>query len=184
MRRFIDFFRSVWFTRVWVLQEVVLAPSAVCYCGNLSVSWRDVHRAGAWAFFATPTSGQLSFLWNAATIRGLEMAQMVNQIDRLLGLFISAPRVIYLPGLILCSAYLNVTDPRDYLYGLLGLAKWEPDKEEYMQWFRVDYSLSASAVARDTARAWIIQDGSVEALRDADGQYFSYQSALGCRSPS
>ena len=160
--------------RVWVLQEVALAPSATCQCGSLRIEWRDVHRAGAWAWHTLPTA-ELAILPDSATsVTGFMMTRTIDDLSRN---STSSSKTTDLWDLMACSAYLDVSDLRDHFYALLGLVRWKPEKGEYMQWLRVDYSLSTSAITRDAARAAIIQSESLSVLDEADGQYFSCESS-------
>ena len=73
--------------------------------------------------------------------------------------------------LLTVSNHLRASNPRDHLYGLLGVVHWEPKAQKFMQWFRVDYGLPVSVVIRDAARASIIQVQSLLPMHDAEAPY-------------
>ena len=41
------FFARPWFQRLWVVQEAVLNPKAICYCGKYEMYWTDISRTAA-----------------------------------------------------------------------------------------------------------------------------------------
>lgn len=43
-----DLYSSPWFTRVWVLQEVMLSTSPICFFGSASRLWSQISLAAAW----------------------------------------------------------------------------------------------------------------------------------------
>ena len=47
MRLLDDLFAARWFHRRWVIQEVVLSPSATVFCRNFAISWEWVGLAAA-----------------------------------------------------------------------------------------------------------------------------------------
>ncbi|KAI1480482.1 heterokaryon incompatibility protein-domain-containing protein [Daldinia eschscholtzii] len=54
-----EFFDNLWFQRVWIVQEVVLAPRAIAILGEWEVSWTAIGQAAAWFQthgFALPTN--------------------------------------------------------------------------------------------------------------------------------
>ncbi|KAI1472890.1 heterokaryon incompatibility protein-domain-containing protein [Daldinia caldariorum] len=54
-----EFFDNLWFQRVWVVQEVVLAPRAIVILGEWEVHWAAIGQAAAWFQthgFALPTN--------------------------------------------------------------------------------------------------------------------------------
>jgi hypothetical protein len=45
-----SFYSAAWFERLWVVQETLLAKSAICYHGSLIIPWPDVALAAKWMF--------------------------------------------------------------------------------------------------------------------------------------
>lgn len=63
----IDLYRRAWFSRIWVVQELAVARSAVVYCGRQSLPWSYfsnsapcVHKAVTWNYF----NSKLRFEYN------------------------------------------------------------------------------------------------------------------------
>ncbi|KAK1761582.1 heterokaryon incompatibility protein-domain-containing protein, partial [Echria macrotheca] len=94
-----------YFWRVWVLQEIALAKSAILLCGDVSIPWQD---------FARLVQELPSFT---------EMALRINGIPLALSFVVRALRgVEELPRLLDLSSFCEATEPRDKVYALLGLA--------------------------------------------------------------
>ena len=105
------FFASSWFTRVWVIQEAVLAREAICYHGESSIAWKDVALAARWmnhrSYWHYMKRGPATIgIDNTAIVR--ERADTANN-D--LYFVLSASRCF------------RSSDPRDKVFGLLGLVE-------------------------------------------------------------
>ncbi|KAF2649712.1 HET-domain-containing protein [Lophiostoma macrostomum CBS 122681] len=97
------FIRRSWFQRVWVLQEIRLASSASVVCGEVSVSAAAMIKAILVLGDSYHTPYQLSGALSWYRI-GLFPMQMLT-----------------FPKLLLWTAGRQCTDPRDRIYGILGL---------------------------------------------------------------
>ncbi|KJX92178.1 hypothetical protein TI39_contig5898g00002 [Zymoseptoria brevis] len=42
------FFRRTWFTRAWVIQEVILAKNEIVWCGDLEIKWKALREVSGW----------------------------------------------------------------------------------------------------------------------------------------
>ncbi|EGP83473.1 uncharacterized protein MYCGRDRAFT_96851 [Zymoseptoria tritici IPO323] len=42
------FFRRTWFTRAWVIQEVILAKNKIVWCGDLEIKWKALREVSGW----------------------------------------------------------------------------------------------------------------------------------------
>lgn len=111
-----DISRRRWWKRLWVIQEVVVAKSATLICGQHSASYSDFlswHRLinidehpSALALRAVCRS--------SAHLNSVNMAMFAdNSADPLFTIFHILQR----------NRYLEATDPRDKIFGLLGLSK-------------------------------------------------------------
>jgi hypothetical protein len=122
-----------WFTRVWVLQEVILSKDAVLICGQRSICWED---------FSLATDCLYKLLLPIAPVR---MTLMPMWIKRHRGqLKRNDP-----PGLLemlFTSASLNCTDQRDIVYGLLGIVAHDVPTS-----LLIDYGLSLEEIFKNTA---------------------------------
>ncbi|KAI1455893.1 HET-domain-containing protein [Annulohypoxylon moriforme] len=112
LEAFAKIIKRLWFTRVWVVQELALATRATVYCGNSSISWTDLmnaitaqdylnlwladHERNSYVFILEKARQE----WNAGMRRGLLSVLFRYRI-------------------------LDATDPRDKIFGLNALIKHE-----------------------------------------------------------
>lgn len=152
-----DFFSLPWFRRVWVLQEALSQTAITARMGKLSVPWGAVILAALWQSFlarnytaesklpAKPTrqgAGYLPELWlglvHNRTPKGLSMVELV------------------------CRARdFHASDPRDKVFGLLGLAN-DIDSDADLPNLRPDYTRSTVEVYSGFARDIICKTGTLD----------------------
>ena len=122
-----QFVKNVWFTRVWVMQEVGIAPDVIMHLGDADIRFSDVMnvnelmRHAPHLFETLPLSRYLHdamvglFLWygNKHTWRDQVVQDLLHQ-DAIL---VPQPNMV---DALIQSSRRNVTDPRDYIYALLG----------------------------------------------------------------
>jgi hypothetical protein len=154
------FFERAWFSRVWVQQEAILAPKAVCRCGRLEILWRDVYRASRWLVVEWPNIEEESGL--DKVFSALDMAWIFAE-SSLLKL-----RGVALSTVLNGTRYLEATDVRDKFYGVLGLAEQPKVTQEFMDWFHVDYGKSISSVFTDASLSSFTRQGMLTALEFVD----------------
>lgn len=123
-----------WWKRVWTLQEVVLAQDAVLFCGDQTISWRVVD---VFCRVHLSTSPVRDVLYRQGRyLRDFDVASAQRIIEQLI-LTLSSPiteiqalrnaTTSTNPNITLSSAVTairgrKVTDARDMIYGILGLA--------------------------------------------------------------
>lgn len=145
-------FSRPWFTRVWVQQEVVLARHAICVIGSHQIEWKDLAQAGQW--IALRSRGP-NFLVHPP---GLWVLEILSHL-RKPGTETSAKADWFD---ILSLAYnLQCTDPRDQIYGFLGLL---PESTPFPSKLRPDYAKSTTEVSRDITRVILEASGDLECL--------------------
>jgi hypothetical protein len=126
-----------WFTRVWVLQEVVMGREAVVLCGSHTIPWlrfayvvctivdlgigQEVHNAGRGG-------------------RGAMSVFLINKIINLQEVLRSGQKYGLLDAIGLTRT-LESTDPRDKIYGVLAFVREE-------DWLVPDYQISANELLR------------------------------------
>ncbi|KAF3000836.1 hypothetical protein E8E13_006944 [Curvularia kusanoi] len=125
-----------YFTRLWVVQEVLLARAVQIFCRGISgiveLPWNEVHAVATGSALWLQEHGQMKAVHTKAII-----ALMANQgMNRYEGLRVTISRF---------SGH-NCENPRDKVYGLLGIVK---PKER----LEVDYTKSVQEVFLDAARA-------------------------------
>ena len=142
-----------WWRRAWVVQELVVARDAICYCGKASVSWAVVESSIAIMTYGKNTMPpKLSILFaeseNAATAFG---------ICHLRSKFRNGP--IPLWKLLKRLYRQHCTDPRDKIYSVLSMTY--PSVRESL---KPDYAKSVSQVFTMAIAADITHGGDLNAL--------------------
>jgi hypothetical protein len=98
-----SFFRRPWFTRVWVIQEIVLSNSGIIYCGEKTLPWSAIKNFNTWNT-ATKWLQKLPFVVSASK-RSLVKDNIESSMFRALDQV----------------RHCGATDQRDKIYGLLPL---------------------------------------------------------------
>ncbi|KAK3998151.1 heterokaryon incompatibility protein-domain-containing protein [Cladorrhinum sp. PSN332] len=165
----IRFFERQWFTRIWVVQEFVLAQHVELYCGTKKVQWQQLFAAGMlfegmpmlWHESVSTTLGEIegvmTYLCMAyiKRIRELNSTEEGKEFVRHLG-SLSDGRLMRFyvnPGLADLLHYLRTsraTLGRDRYFALLGLAT-DLEEEDRAQ-LRPDYISSDDQIVRRFAR--------------------------------
>lgn len=95
-----------WFTRVWIIQELVVSKMAIIICGSFEISWTD---------FCTAISHATNYFIPHICPTALMRVQQL-ECFRLAGRTQSLLNLLFLPRA------FHATDPRDKVYALCGLA--------------------------------------------------------------
>lgn len=144
-----ELFASRWFRRMWPIQEVCLAQEARCYYGEHTIRFQDVALAARWMYHRK--------YWEASGKRytGVDCAAEVRDtMDAPMGLF----------ALLQMCVYFDATDPRDKIYGLLGLIPDSSPGAPIGKYAIVpDYSKSLKDVYTAAARV-VVAEGSLTVL--------------------
>jgi hypothetical protein len=122
--------RRPWFGRLWTIQEAVLSRNLFLKCGHAEACWDDF---AAWCYYLAETglvhwlTGNVAldeeYGGNAHTIYLFPQgAAVVNSIqaNRVQGLTLVQKE--YLLGILVSTRYAQATDPKDKIYGVLGIA--------------------------------------------------------------
>jgi hypothetical protein len=129
-----------WFSRVWCIQEILLAQDALAIWGPHELTWTALRMATSWIFDTVVSGDQANPL-----------------ISRLNGIEIGRADIISEKGryslLDTLQAYrdFDASDDRDKVYGLLNLVLPKTELEA----LTVDYSKDVAAVYADTVFAGI-----------------------------
>jgi hypothetical protein len=117
----VDFFNRPWFKRMWVIQEAAASASVLLMAGELEVNWVDVGLAYLWfnakdymRIITIPGSQNIftaAVMWSSTKLYGEPRYPLLHQL----------------------KSYWTkeVTDPKDKIYGLLGLCKEDTALAEY-----------------------------------------------------
>ena len=121
-----DLMKREWFSRRWVVQELVLAPKdRYLYCGDREIHWNDFEHAVSFFTRKLDTilamfTSSAEFRHNAkilADIRVLGATVLVNITNEL-----TLERLNTLESLVARLPMFESTDPKDIIYSLLSIA--------------------------------------------------------------
>lgn len=137
-RSYVDFFLiRRWFSRLWTIQEVMLARKVYMFCGPRRFDFGDVLNLDRWllsSFFRAkpsnntngPNTEQIWPRWNPGHIFEI-IRTRINHVQ-LQGFSpdttggVSSVRLSYLLAILQCARGQETTFPRDKVLGLLGVA--------------------------------------------------------------
>ena len=149
---FISLIKADWFSRVWILQEVALAKETRLSCGTHTVSFEDFEHA--FFFF-----NAIDMIIPAEEEYASCALKVMAVIDARSATTQGHPRDL-LGTLLRCRPSL-ATDPRDKVFGLLGLTTDTGPKVVNVQ---VDYNHEMKQVYFDTAFAIIKFEQKLDVL--------------------
>ncbi|KFA68957.1 hypothetical protein S40285_06997 [Stachybotrys chlorohalonatus IBT 40285] len=193
MRENSSFFFSIadrygWFSRIWILQELAVAKSdPIIYCGQKAATWSLLLKA--WEAIAEEAFVEMDMVWHTQVHygeedlhglipvaqdighgpvgqhKGPDVVRPMMKIDVLNDLRTATQREggDDLARLFRVSRTSESTDPRDRIYGLLGLIRNEGHDSISDVTIPIDYNKSTSEVYTD-AMAYIFSRG--------EGPYF------------
>ncbi|KAF4960786.1 hypothetical protein FGADI_729 [Fusarium gaditjirri] len=153
MRRYL--LSKPWFRRVWVFQELVLSTDVWVQCDNLRIRWHhfckvvDTKNVVAAMLLDTlsDSTARQSQPRNATPLEDMN--------NRRYGSF-EAP----LYTLLCCRRGIGATDPRDIVFGHLGVVS---DRDKCDRFIKVDYDRDLARVSVDAARYFLEATG-IESL--------------------
>ncbi|KAI2626064.1 HET-domain-containing protein [Hypomontagnella submonticulosa] len=137
---FAKIIERLWFTRVWVVQELALATQATLFCGNSSISWPDLMDA--------ITARDRLNLW----LSDHERNAYVFILERARQEWCAGiPRNLL--SILFRYRILDATDPRDKIFGLSALTKSELSETQALQPnYNIDTTELYTAVAKEILR--------------------------------
>ncbi|ORY16933.1 heterokaryon incompatibility protein-domain-containing protein [Clohesyomyces aquaticus] len=107
-----NLFNRSWFWRVWVVQEAVLARAATVKWGNVEIEW---HLVGAAAALIRTNYREVC---EEMQIGGIYNAYLMFRLSTMSNL---PPPMLSFHHLLRLTRQFEATDPRDHVYGILGL---------------------------------------------------------------
>ncbi|TDZ58222.1 hypothetical protein CTRI78_v005628 [Colletotrichum trifolii] len=139
-----------WFTRVWCVQEIVLARSSRVHVGAFSLDWPKLGVTAAWL-----SEQSLAFDYDIPVeLEGLAWDNAYGMFDT------SELSESSLLEVLVEFRDFNATDPRDKVYGLLGLV----NAGELEGFPIVDYNKSVAEVYADVVKTSIAKTGHLGSL--------------------
>ncbi|KAI2618173.1 HET-domain-containing protein [Hypoxylon sp. NC1633] len=172
-------FGRTWFTRTWVVQELVLARDTIMLCGSYTFNWEAIVSVSH--FMATRTSSNmfktplfqdladssLSYK-NPAKLAAVKRSTEKETSDLLLH------------SLIRCRTY-DASKDHDKIFSLLGLAN--PHTCEYPDYMYPNYEKSVAKLYTDVARYIIETSEDLHILAHAEGDQFRDTTGLPTWAP-
>ncbi|KAI8712765.1 HET domain-containing protein [Fusarium sp. LHS14.1] len=125
--------RPYW-ERLWIRQEMVLAKDLILHCGTKSISWRHLQLAVREGIPACASPAGRSYfndaVWPAPLLMTPGPVIAVDTARRWL-----TPKQSSIYDLMPWALELKAQNPRDYVYGLLGMAESDmlPDYDERVE---------------------------------------------------
>lgn len=159
-------FSRHWFRRVWIVQEIAVAREAIVVCGPDVMSWwefnqgcRQITRRVRQTSTRNPYN-DTNFVHCARIGRLLDINNISETKVRL------KRNLLFL---LQHFGHLDATDPRDKVYGLLGLASevQEPDAQDEM--IVPDYNHPTSMVYADLVKFMVTKTRRLDILRACQG---------------
>lgn len=144
---------AAWFQRLWIWQEIVLAnATAVMQCGAKVADWYNVRRG-----LVVLRETTLPDAW-------MRKGLMPNPLLYLPYIFgRTMKRWDSISKLLLATSHSGCTDPRDRIYGLLGMCDRQLAKQ-----IAPDYTLTAAQIYKDSALKFAQQYRSLLLLQYCD----------------
>ncbi|KAK9424819.1 putative Heterokaryon incompatibility domain-containing protein [Seiridium unicorne] len=158
-------FGRPWFQRLWVVQEAALAPSSLCFYGpDLTISLIELIRTAIWISYNSHSVSRKLHdnddLHNAADLWSLVDDREASK----------ASRNAYssdLSSLMFLSRYRLSTEPKDKVFGVIGLL-WRDDgtaeEEVDISLLKTDYNKPLERVLCDAARYAIQESNDLRTL--------------------
>lgn len=161
------FFCQTWYTRLWVLQEIVLAQDAIFVWGDCSISWAHVGLAieviekdrVMSRLFGTRNLQNAYIMWRLSVVNN----SMERAIDKSKSNLPEEEDINYsFLHLLDMARSFEVTDPRDKIYGILGF----PTTGQGLNADSIipDYTLSASEVYIQVTRSLLDEEQNLDIL--------------------
>jgi hypothetical protein len=144
--------QAPWWRRVWTIQEFILAPLLVLFCGSRSISRRDLRKGIHAMMLCKPGDALLKDeAWRAAWNRRriLQWFQDESYTDKM-----------SLLALMAYTGNCQATDPRDRVYSLLGLTS-PLDREMVGQ---PSYKLDVATVYASFVKSFVEMHNSLDVI--------------------
>ncbi|KAK7917529.1 hypothetical protein PG985_011137 [Apiospora marii] len=153
----VTFFSSPWFERVWVILEALLAPRSMVHVGSSEMDFERLLLGATW-LAQLPSTMNFDRLDNQVGLLNFQKMYDLSRRTEKDGRCMD----IILDKLVT----FKTTDPRDYLYGILGLYQHIAGLEDPLPALLTpDYTKPVAAVMRDTSRYILDQSLNLDFLR-------------------
>ncbi|CAG7563082.1 unnamed protein product [Fusarium equiseti] len=146
-----------WFSRIWVVQEVVLSPQdPIIICGQDLYPWHKLQWASSWlrrtGYMRLPQIPET--LLNVSNMGNLRYCRSKWPLEALMSFTMTK---------------FHATDQRDKVFGLLGIAAECADPAKTPEALRPDYSTDLTQTYLKIARSLLMNGSSLATLTRAHG---------------
>jgi hypothetical protein len=141
-------FQRPWFTRIWCVQEIGLARSALFACGDEEIDWIYIEHFFSWSLAQEKLGRSVDVFFGIGQ----------SPISRL---FLAKHGSGKFPTCLSSFRSWKATDPRDKVFAL----SWLSIREDGESWVEVDYEKSVGQVYTDTALSAMKCTGDLYILR-------------------
>ncbi|KAE9380800.1 hypothetical protein N431DRAFT_477671 [Stipitochalara longipes BDJ] len=155
----IDILSRPYFDRLWIIQEIVLPSRAMVICGGHRIEWKILYEST----MCLQILHSISVLSSAAQEAQVYLLRRLHMIS-FLGQLTFRVFAHSMFEILILFPYAKVTDPRDYIYGYLGIL----DDQSLAHNIQVDYSKTVEEVFHNATTNII--------LLGQDISSFEYQS--------
>ncbi|KAI1092525.1 hypothetical protein F5B19DRAFT_502241 [Rostrohypoxylon terebratum] len=168
------FFQRGWFSRAWIIQEVIFASKLFVYCGSWCLDWTTIFEA---LNICLEQSSRFVKKMNTTARYNLPVeAYSLGAIYKMYGHQASSELRYGLLKLLEIFSYTNATRQRDKLFSLLQLASDAKDLELYP-----DYSSSLEIVVRRYAATFVKRGETLDLLyRAGSSKSYEFSSWIPC----
>ncbi|KAF2818325.1 HET-domain-containing protein [Ophiobolus disseminans] len=169
MMSLIHLFSRPWWKRMWIIQEVALGLDVLVVCGSRHIPWSTFHFfTTAWMDTGHLPHHRFNRLQKTA-LRTLGMLvsgflEALTGLRRSLQTISSASELFELSNLLWSFKYRLVSDPRDKIYGLLGLLSHHG--------VQVDYGKSSEDTYVSFFSSCLLKDGGLDWFRWMTGECY------------
>lgn len=139
----VQLFGIQWFWRLWCIQEVALAKSAILKWGNAEMSWNWVGHAAA---LIRTNNYQVLRKYRMPGVFNAYFMYRISQGDSDF-----APLSMNFFRLMGLTRQFETSEPRDRIYGLLGLPTTDSNPDRGILFMEPDYSRDVEAIYWDLA---------------------------------
>jgi hypothetical protein len=142
-----------WFTRLWVIQEVVCAKRVVVLHGESNISWDTLAKPVKELYHSGLLDADIISKGARGIRAGLEMQYIGEQIRR-----DNAPSLLHL---LLATSLAECSDPRDKVYGVLSMAGDYNARDDIL--LKPDYRLTPPEVYARVEQ-WCVKKADLDML--------------------
>jgi len=153
-------FERTYFQRVWTLQEMVLNPRSVVYCGTKIIDWMYVCLSLEPEFAGVPLdeSPFMTILFSLIAERHVTL-----HLDRITVSQEPMPKGSSWLMLLMIARERKTSVAIDHIFGVLGML------EDYHPSIRAEYGKSTHAICREVVQHWIENEHSLDILSACKG---------------